>query len=400
MKKLVIVLLFIGFIGYVGNLAHTKLSTTVETRKRGGNRAVPVAVTAVSKQTIRDLGEFTGTLLPKARFIVAPKVSGRLERLFVNMGDKVKNGDTIAILDSEEYVQQVAEAEAQLEVSMAGLAECASTLEVVKRDFHRSEAMKKQNVATDAEFEAARGKYRSAEAKHQVAMAQIRQRKAALKAVEIRASYTKILADWKTGELPRVISERFVDEGAMLKATEPIVSIVDISSVVAVINVIERDYPRIRIGQTAVVATDAYRGRKFTGKVVRKAPVLDEQSRQGRIELEIPNDEGLLAPGMFLRVEMEFEVKNDATVVPVDGLVKRNGVDGIFLVDEGSTKARFVPVTLGIVYGPIAEVLKPPLEGMVVTLGRHLLEDGSTVVFDTETAPKPVSDNKEKAGSL
>ena len=91
----------------------------------------------------------------------------------------------------------------------------------------------------------------------------------------------------------QVVGERYVHEGAMLAANNPIVSIFDIRSVIAAIHVIEEDYSKIRLGLDADVLTDAYPGRSFSGKVVRMAPLLKETSRQARVEIEIPNFEEL-----------------------------------------------------------------------------------------------------------
>ena len=81
----------------------------------------------------------------------------------------------------------------------------------------------------------------------------------------------------------------------------PIVSILDIHSLTAVIHVIERDYSKVRVGQKVIVTTDAFPGSTFTGKIVRIAPLLKETSRQARVEIEVPNRDRLLKPGMFIR---------------------------------------------------------------------------------------------------
>ncbi len=346
---------------------------------RPGGAAVPVEVTPVRTATVRDVAEFTGTLLPRAQFVVAPKVSGRLVRLLVDIGDHVKNGDPVAELDSDEYAQEVAQASAELEVSKANLADSKSALDVADREFQRAKELREQKVASEAELDQAEAHYRAAEAKYQVAQAQIKQRDAALKTAQVRLSYTSIQASWEDGEGPRLIAERFADQGAMLRANDPIVSVVDASTVIAVINVIERDFPDVLIGQPAVVTTDAYGDREFAGRIARRAPVLREESRQARVEVEIPNPDGLLAPGMFVRARIQFAEHEGATVVPTAALARRGKAEGVFLADTAQKVAHFVPVKLGIRDGDVVEVLDPPLKGMVITLGQHLLEDGGAI---------------------
>jgi len=397
MKKALVVVVIVAILGLIGWRVYRKVTQEPESGRQGGMRAVPVAVEPVRTETIRDVAEFTGTLLPRSQFIVAPKVPGRLEKLLVNIGDSVKRGDLVAELDSEEYAQQVAQANAELEVSRANLADCRSALDAATRDFQRIKELRTQKVASEAEYDAAEAGYKAAEAKQQVALAQIKQREAALKTAEVRLSYTRILAAWEDTDGKRVIAERFVDVGAMLRANDPIVSVVDVSTVTAVVNVIERDFPEVGVGQLATVTTDAYENKQFTGKIVRRAPVLKEESRQARVEIEIPNAEGLLAPGMFVRTRIQFAEHKDATVVPVTALVQREGRQGVFLADTKEMKARFVPVKLGIVSGDSAEVTEPRLEGMVVMLGHHLLEDGSPITLPD--ARPPAAEGQPPAGA-
>ncbi len=308
MKRVVLIAVVLAAAGLLGWQIYARIQEQAAAQAGGrpGGAPVPVEVTPVRTATVRDVAEFTGTLLPRAQFVVAPKVSGRLEKLLVDIGDEVKNGDLVAELDSEEYEQQVAQAGAELEVSKANLAESRSALDVADREFQRAKELREQKVASEAELDQAEAHYRAAEAKHQVALAQIKQRDAALKTAQVRLSYTRIQAAWQDGAGPRLIAERFADQGAMLRANDPIVSVVDVSTVIAVINVIERDFPDVLIGQPAVITTDAYGDREFSGCIARRAPVLKEESRQARVEVEIPNPDGLLAPGMFVRARIQF----------------------------------------------------------------------------------------------
>jgi RND family efflux transporter MFP subunit len=267
----------------------------------------------------------------------------------------VTNGTQIAALDSEEYAQQEAQATAELEVSNANLADAASELDAADRDFKRVKELREQKVASEAELDQAEARYRAAQAKQQVAQAQIKQKQAELKAAQARLGYTQIKVAWEDGDTPRYVAERFVDEGAMLKANDPIVSIVDLSSVIAVVYVIERDFPQISSGQVLSIATDAYPNMKFTGEIVRRSPVLKEESRQARVEIEIPNPDRLLSAGMFVRVRIQFAKHDDATVVPTTTLVRRDNKQGVFVADAKAMKVHFVPVTTGIVEGDLLE---------------------------------------------
>ncbi|MCX7592005.1 MAG: efflux RND transporter periplasmic adaptor subunit [Kiritimatiellae bacterium] len=349
---------------------------------------VAVLTQPIRRETIRDIRTFTGTLIPRAQFMVAPKIAGRLEKLLVNIGDEIERGRVVALLDSEEHAQQVEQARAELEVARANVTNCQTELELAARELARVRELRKARVASEAELDEAEARHRAAQVRYEVALAQTRQKEAALKAEEVRLSYTRITATWEDGSERRVVGERYVDEGAMLRANEPIVTVLDVATLLAVIPATERDYPNIQIGQPAIVVADAFPAKTFVGKVVRKAPLLKESSRTARVEVEVSNSERLLAPGMFVRVELEFAIRENTVVVPSSAIVRRNGREGVFLADPSEPRARFVEITKGIVSSDRTEILSPPLDGRLVTLGQHLLEDGVPILMQDDGSEK------------
>jgi len=344
-----------------------------------GESAVAVEVSAVERDTIRNLRTFTGSLSSRFRFDVVAKVGGQLASLEVDIGDPIERNQVIARLDDEEFVQEVAQAEAELEVARANLEEAESSLELAERERDRVRALRERRVASAADLEAAEAKVLAERSRVRVADATIKQREAALRAAELRLSYTKIVARWESGGDVRVVGERYVDEGTTLTANEPIVSLVDLQSLRAVIQVTERDYPRIEIGQDGTVTTDVLPGERFEGAVIRRAPQFRESSRHARVELDVPNPEGRLTPGQFVRVTLELGRVEDAVVVPRDSLVRREGREGVFLVGSGEEgdEARFVEVGTGYIEGGRLQITEPELSGDVVVLGQDQLADGT-----------------------
>lgn len=356
------------------------------------NGAVVVLVEAVSREDIRDSREFTGTVSAKSQFIVAPKVPGRLNRLLVDIGQEVRNGELIVQLDSQEYQQQVEQARAEMDVALANVSDARSVLDIAGREFERARQLRQQKVASESELDQAEARHRAALAKHDVSLAQVKQQEAILKATVVRLSYTEIRATWEDeAGGTRVVGERFADEGTMLKANEAIVSILDLDTVIASIFVIEGDYPLIHTGQQARVMTDAFPGQNFYGTIVRKSPLLQESSRQARVEIEIQNQNRQLVPGMFIRAAVEFSRKDKATVVPAASLVRRYGSQGVFKVEKGGSSVRFVEVRTGIASGGKIEIVDPALDGAVVVMGQHLLADGSMITI----AGMPMTDGKD-----
>jgi RND family efflux transporter MFP subunit len=372
----------------VGRQIYLRAATEGSSSRRG-TPAVAVEVAPVQRADVRDVKVFTGSLFSRARFSVAPKVSGRLVKLLVNVGDTVTNGELVAVLDDEEFARQAEQAEAELNVARASLEESRSALEIAGRELERTTTLRQKKIISQSELDAAQAEYNAQVARHKVAIAQVSQKEAALEAARVRLSYTRIHASWKDGG-PRVVGEKFAEEGDMLSQGSPIVSVLDISSLTAVIHLTEGDYYRVRKGMGVMVSTGALPGRGFAGEVARIAPLLKETSREARVEIDVPNGETLLKPGMFVRVEVEFRRREGATVVPLGALVSRGGVKGVFTADMEAMRAGFVPVTVGIVDGGRAEVVEPPLSGWVVTLGQHLLEDGSSISvpdFDRKAPP-------------
>lgn len=342
-------------------------------------RSIPVEVALVERGLIQDRRTFSGTLVPRARFLVAPKIGGRIESLHVDVGDPIATGDVVAHLDDEEFVQSVAQAEAQLEVAKADLVEARSLLEIALREYERVQTLLERNIASESAVDAVQADLRAKEAQVQVAQAHVQRAQAAVASERVRLSYTVVTAAWTDGTDQRVVAERYVDEGATVAANDPIVSVVDLSPIRALMFVTERDYARLQLGQAAIVETDAFPGEAFDGRVFRLSPVFEEISRQARVEVEIPNESRRLKAGMYVRVSVVLDEVSDAAMVPDGALVQRDGRSGVFLVDETESQVQWVPVETGIRSGDRVQVVAPALEGQVVTLGQQLLDDGSQV---------------------
>ncbi|MFH1944690.1 MAG: efflux RND transporter periplasmic adaptor subunit [Acidobacteriota bacterium] len=360
-----------------------------------GPAPVAVEIQSIERADIQNIGTFTGSLIPKSQFIISPKISGKLKKLFVNIGDRVKRGQIMAILDDEEYRQQLIQAEADLNVAQANLEETRSATEFAERELERVKQLHARGISADSELDSAKGAFSSQGARFKVAQAQVANRESAKKAAELRLSYTRIQAAWDEGAVTRVVGERFVDEGALLSVNSPMLSILEIEPLIAVIHVSDKDYFKLEVGQSAEITTAAVSGRKAIGRIARIAPLLQETSREARLEIEFSNPDEVFKPGMFIRARIEFGNQSAAVVVPVSSIVNRMDRQGIFLIDRETKTARFVPVVTGIISGDIAEILEPEnLSGEVVVLGQHLLIPDSPVILSEEDGESPSSGEK------
>lgn len=377
-KRAILIAAFIAVIILLGLLIITRFGDE-SAGQRGQDSLVGVETALAERRDMRDLRVFTGTLIAEKQYDAAAKVGGQVMEIAVDLGDCIRKGDLIARLDNEEHLQQLAQAQAELDVAKASLAEARSTLEAAEREYNRIENLREQKVASASELDAARTQYEAQQAGLSLAEAQIAQREASLRAAEIRLSYTTIKAEWENGddESCRYVAARYVNQGATISANTPVVTLVDLSLLKAVIHVAERDYAHLEVGQPATVTVDYMADKSFPGTVTRLAPVFDETSRQAQVEVKVPNPNNTLKAGMFANVHIELDEAKDTIAIPADALIQRGTQRGAFIVENG--KVRFQPLAEGIRDKSWVEVdeLKEGTE--VVTLGHHLLSDGMTV---------------------
>jgi RND family efflux transporter MFP subunit len=345
------------------------------------SRPVPVEVAQIQRGPIALQRTFSGELEALAEFVVAPKVSGRVERVMVNIADTIKRGQVVAELDNDEYVQAVAQAQADLVVARAKLSEAESAQEIANREFKRSESLLKRKVTSDSEFDVARQEQLEKQAQLKVAAAQITKAESSLESANIRLGYTKVTAGWTGGDEHRVVAERYVDEGQTVAANAPLLLIVELHPIVGVVFVTERDYARLKPGQLVALKTDAYPGEQYTGRIDRIAPVFRKSTRQARIEMTIANPQHRLKPGMFIRATVVLARVPEATIIPEQALTIRDDRSGVFIVSEDGKSVVWHEVKVGIRAGNRVQVAGDGLSGRVVTLGQQLVKDGSAIMI-------------------
>lgn len=348
-------------------------------------KSVPVEVMPIEHGPIELHRTFSGTLEARAEFVVAPKVGGRVESLVVNISDPVKRGAVVAELDSDEYVQEVAQARANLAVSQANLVEARNALEIASRELARITTLRERGVASESQLDAVKAGELAKQAELEVAKAQLVRAESILEAAKIRLGYTQVSAGWSGGGDQRIVAERFVDEGETVGANAPLLRIVELDPITGVVFVTERDYAKLQGDQEVSLTTDAFPGETFIGRIDRIAPVFKQATRQARVELVIDNPQQRLKPGMFIRAEVVLDSLTDAVVVPERALTKRNDKVGIFLVGLEGNSVRWQEVQVGIRDGERVQLLDEGLEGRVVTLGQQMLEDGSLIIIPSET---------------
>ena len=384
-KIFILTVLLIGAAAGLGWAIFGQFQDRAGTSKRGrALRPVPVEVVPIQRGPIVLRRIFSGELEALAEFVVAPKVSGRVERVHVNIADTVKRGQVVAELDNDEYVQAVAQARADLLVASSNLSEAGSVLQIANREFKRTQALLKRGIASSSDFDAVRQDQLAKQAQLKVAEARVTKAETSLETTKTRLGYTKVTAGWTGGDKQRIVAERYVDEGQTVAANAPLLLIVELHPIVGVVFVTERDYARMKSGQLVSLTTDAYPGERYTGRIDRIAPIFRKSTRQARIEITVDNPQHRLKPGMFIRATVVLAQVQETTIVPEQALTIRDDKSGVFLVSEDGRSVAWREVKVGIREGDRVQVEGEGLSGRVVTLGQQLVNNGSPITIPAE----------------
>lgn len=298
-----------------------------------------------------------GNLIGQQTIDIAPRTGGRLLSVNVQLGDRVRRGQTLAKVEDREIVEQVRQAEASQEVSKATIRQREADLKVAELNFDRSKNLYTRQLLAKQALDDAESRYMAAVAQFDLSKAQLTQNDARLEELRINLQNTSV-----TSPVDGFVGKRNVDPGAMVNTNTAIASVVEISRLRLVVNVVEKDLRMVSPGDPAVVEVDAYPGDKFSGKIARVAPVLDPATRTAAMEVEIPNPDFKLKPGMYARINLTVEEHENALVVPKIAVVDYANERGVWVPND-SNRATFVPLKLGIESPDLFEVLDGMKEG-------------------------------------
>jgi len=333
-----------------------------------------VEMAEVQTRTFRSNLEILGELLPLASVQVMSRVSGRLKELYVERGDRVKKGQLLAVVDDEDILQQIRRAEASISVTEAGVnreeASC-DNLEILARRYQR---LHSDSLISTQELEDVEGRFRVAKAQLEFAKAQVEQARASLRELRIQQEQTRIYSP-----LSGFAGTRYLDPGALVSPSVPIVSVIDVIRVKTVVPIAEGLLSTVNVGQVGQVTVDAYPEREYRGRVTRISPFLNPETRSADVEIEIANEKGELRPGMFARVVIESGQPQSSLAIPRSALLTRGTEKAVFLVSEDSV-THYRAIQIGRIQGDYVEVLGGLEAGtQVVTFGAQKLNEGDKV---------------------
>ena len=337
--------------------------------------AVPVEVAAAARKPISASYSGTAALVTDNEAQVTSKASGVLKKLLVEEGMTVHEGQLLAELDDSAAVASVAQAEALMHKADATFAYAEQSI--------------KKNLIPKRDYDQANFDMLSQHAAYQTAKLQL--------------AYTRIVAP-----VSGVIAERSVKLGNLIQVNQNMFRIIGMDPLQAVLNVPERQLGILKVGQPVDLEADALSGRKFTGTILRVAPAVDAASGTFRVTCEFRDKSGVLKPGMFGRVDIVYDHRDDALTVPRAALVEEDGETAVFVVDKEivatatavaskdasgktETKVTSTPaaermvahrklVKIGYSDGDKVEIRGGIDEGaQVITVGRNAVRDGTSV---------------------
>ena len=317
-----------------------------------------------------------GNLIGQQTVAIAPRTGGRLLSVNVQLGDRVRRGQVLAKVEDREIVEQVRAAEASQEVAKATIRQREADLNVAKLNFERSKNLFQRQLLAKQALDDAESRYLAAVAQLDLSTAQLSANAARLEELRINLQHTSVVSP-----VDGFVASRTVDPGAMVNTNTSIASVVDISRLRLVVNVVEKDLRMVSPGDVAEVEVDAYPGEKFNGKIARVAPVLDPATRTMAMEVEIPNGDSKLKPGMYARIALTVEEHEKALVLPKTAVVDFQNQRGVWVPNE-SDRAKFVPLKLGIENSEQVEVIGGMEEGAkFVNIGATAVRNNDQLLY-------------------
>ncbi len=320
-------------------------TTKEKEAKAKADAAIPVEVARPERTEMLAMYSGTATLEAEADAEVIAKVGGEVRRILVEEGDRVREGQVLAVLDDRQLRLQAAQARAAL----------AKT----ERDFNRQVELHQKGLVAAGAFESLKYDLENQRATDDIA-------RLSLSYSEIRAPFAGI------------VSARHVRLGQEIAVGAKVFRVTDPIPLKASVFVPERELARLKPGQTASVGADALAGRTFPALVKLVSPTVDAATATFKVTLEVTDPKGDLKPGMFARVGIVFERRAEALTIPRAALLDSDGASNVFVVAGGKAEQRTIKV--GLANAGKIEVLEG-LAGaeQVVVVGQNGLKDGNPV---------------------
>ena len=323
--------------------------------------AIPVKAEPVVRKDLFAYLETYARLEAERQVTVLSRTTGLVQRLRVEEGDSVRQGQVLLELDPEESDLRVRRSRAEYEESSSS--------------FERFKDLHDNRMVSQAQFEAARLRFDSS--------------KIDLEEAEMNLAHTTVRAP-----MGGVITRRLVEVGDLVRANQEVCVVADLDLLLARVFIPERRMYQVRPGQSATIGVDALPGRSFDARIRMVSPEVIAESGTVKVTLEVPAS-GQLKPGMFATVRLITARHPQTLVMPRKALVLETEEDDVFVVADSAVTR--VAVELGLIEGGYVEVLSGVVEGdMLVTVGYDGLKEGAAVrIVGLQTAMTAATDDSD-----
>jgi RND family efflux transporter MFP subunit len=309
--------------------------------------AIPVKVATLSKTKIARTIDYTSTILPFEEVNMAPSTPGRVDKIYVEVGDKVDKGDDLFLIDRTQLFQ--------LKLQLSSLT----------KDLSRLDTLLKSGSAKQQQFDQLKTQYDVTKTN-----------------VDFMEENTLLKAPFAGVVTGKYFEDGEIYSGAPTTATgrSAIVTVMQVNPLKINVGISEQYYPLIRRGLKAKITADVYENEIFTGSVFRVSPTVNSSTRSFIAELELPNRNDLLKPGMFVRVSMDLgEV--ETFVVPASNVLVQEGTNIRYVFVEENGIANRVEVVIGKRFDDQLEILSETLKtgSKLIIEGQSRLISGDKV---------------------
>ncbi|HVT45351.1 MAG TPA: efflux RND transporter periplasmic adaptor subunit [Thermoanaerobaculia bacterium] len=353
--------------------------------QRAGRPPASVRVMPVEQGAFDVAIRIVGRLRAESAADLFARVEGPLTAVLAGTGDRVRKGQLLARIDPSEAEQRIQQLRAALRMAEATLGQRRAELEVASSQAARSRKLFAEELLSESDYDIAQGELLTARSQLQLAQAQIEQARANLGAAQIQLDQTRIVAPFDGW-----IGTRHLDLGAHATTNRPIFSIVDLSTIRTTISLPAQEAVHIRRGQSAAVIADVMPDRTFNGIVSRVSSVFDPQTNTVEAEVEVPNGDAALRPGMFASVSISYRTNPTALLVPLSAVSRNEHEEWLFVAEpsaegDGLVARRVLVRALQSADRSQQRVAVEPREGNlaagtnVIVLGHEGLRDGDRV---------------------
>jgi len=370
----------IAVVFVVAALLVFRLSTGAKT-DTNKTRLVTVGIVSPLKQDLNIRLAYTADISPNQVVNIFSRVDGYIAKLHVDKGDFVRANQLLVEIDHTDYQHAVNQAKANLSAARARVSQQDAVVRNAKLTLERMQTLIKDRFVSQQDLDTAEVNFDAARAAQESLQAQVNQMDVALAQANTNLAYSYIRAPFAG-----YIAERNLDTGAYVSSataststmSRGIMSLHDIDTVRVLIEVVERDIPRVKIGQQAELRAEAYPDRIFEGTVTRIVQALNRATRTMTVEIDLPNRDRRLKGGMFARVEVLVGTHLQALQIPIDAVSRLEESQYVYIVEEG--KARRVDIEVGAQQGSYIEITNG-LTGdeEIIVSGKDLVHEGTPV---------------------